>query len=95
MDFSQNKYSEEDDEDAGNVVTPVAAMDEIDEIDTSAPESNDVFTAYLAEGGREGEDREPVYSPELGLCIEKLKDGFTLESLWQVLPPEVKKPGQE
>lgn len=62
-------------------------MDEIDEIDTTHPDSNDVFAAYLADGGMEGRDREPVYSPELGLCIEKLKDGFTLESLWQVLPP--------
>jgi Bardet-Biedl syndrome 5 protein len=45
-----------------------------------------VFAAYLADGGLEGQDREPVYSPELGICIEKLKEGFTLESLWQVLP---------
>ena len=63
------------------------AMDDIDEIDTSHPESTDVFAAYLADGGMEGRDREPVYCPELGLCIERLKDGFTLESLWQVLPP--------
>jgi hypothetical protein len=33
-------------------------------------------------------NRPPVYCPELGLCIEKIKDGFTLESLWQILPPE-------
>ena len=31
-------------------------------------------------------DREPVYSPELGLAIEKLKDGITLASLWEVVP---------
>ncbi len=35
--------------------------------------------------------REIVHSPELGLAIEKLKDGFTLEGLWQVLPPEAGK----
>jgi hypothetical protein len=28
---------------------------------------------------------------ELGLCIEKLKEGFTLESLWQILPPDSSK----
>jgi len=33
-------------------------------------------------------DREIVHSAELGLAIEKLRDGFTLEQLWQVLPPE-------
>ena len=31
-------------------------------------------------------DREPVYSEELGLAIEKLKDGFTLQGLWEVVP---------
>ena len=31
-------------------------------------------------------DREPVYSPQLGLAIEKLKDGITLSSLWEVMP---------
>ena len=33
-------------------------------------------------------DREPVYSPELGLAIEKLKDGITLSSLWEVMPSQ-------
>ena len=64
-------------------------MDDIDEIDQTAPESKDVFAAYIAEGGEQSKDRPPVFSPELGLCIEKLKDGFTLESLWQVLPPDL------
>lgn len=30
-------------------------------------------------------DREPVFSEELGLAIEKLKDGFTLQGLWEVM----------
>lgn len=63
-------------------------MDDIDEIDVTSADSTDIFAAYVADGGMEGRDREPVYSPELGICIEKLKDGFTLEGLWQVLPPE-------
>ena len=33
-------------------------------------------------------DREPVYSKELGLAIEKLKDGFTLAGLWEVMPQQ-------
>lgn len=66
-------------------------MDDVDEIDPNHPDSHDVFTAYLAEGGFESQDRPPEYNPELGLCMEKLKDGFTLDGLWQVLPPEVGK----
>lgn len=31
------------------------------------------------------QDREPVFSEELGLAIEKLKDGFTLNGLWEVM----------
>lgn len=31
------------------------------------------------------QDREPVFSDELGLAVEKLKDGFTLQGLWEVM----------
>ena len=31
-------------------------------------------------------DNEVVYNTELGLAIEKLRPGFTLESLWAVVP---------
>ncbi|KAH7967178.1 hypothetical protein HPB49_023300 [Dermacentor silvarum] len=46
----------------------------------------DAFAAYLADGGH-NRDREVVLSPELGLAVEKLPEGFTLASLWEVLPP--------
>ena len=45
----------------------------------------------VADGGHEHCDRPPVYCPELGLSIEKLKEGYTLDSLWQILPPEPSK----
>ncbi|WAQ95075.1 BBS5-like protein, partial [Mya arenaria] len=32
----------------------------------------------------DNKDRDPVYSEELGLAVEKLKDGFTLSGLWDV-----------
>ena len=52
-------------------------------------EGSDAFTAYLADGGLQNEELRPiVFSPELGICIEQVKEGFSLESLWQVLPPE-------
>jgi Bardet-Biedl syndrome 5 protein len=38
--------------------------------------------AYFADGNK---DRDPVFSQELGLAVEKLKDGFTVAGLWEVL----------
>ena len=41
----------------------------------------------LNEDGCSGQkDRDVVFSEELGIAIEKLKDGFTLKQLWEVLP---------
>ncbi|CAH1789030.1 unnamed protein product, partial [Owenia fusiformis] len=54
------------------------------EIETTEDQS-DAFAAYFADGNK-SKDRDPVYSDELGLAIEKLKDGFTLSGLWEVMP---------
>lgn len=43
-----------------------------------------ILQAYFADGNKE-KDRPPVFSEELGLAIEKLKDGFTLSNLWEVV----------
>ena len=85
----QSRYSAEDDEETYQ--RQRSNIDDIDEIDQTHSESTDVFAAYLADGGLEGQDREPVFSPELGLSIERIKDGFTLQGLWQVMPPETTK----
>ncbi|OQR76024.1 Bardet-Biedl syndrome 5 protein-like [Tropilaelaps mercedesae] len=45
----------------------------------------DLLAAYYADGGFE-EDRQVVYAEELGLAIEALKEGYTLKSLWEVIP---------
>lgn len=58
-------------------------MDE-EEIDESVSDAGDVLAAYLADGHHH--DLEPVFSPELGLAVEKLKDGYTLQTLWEVIP---------
>ena len=42
-----------------------------------------MFQAYYADGNKE-EDSEPVFCEQLGLAIEGIKEGFTLESLWEV-----------
>ena len=66
-------------------------MDDINEIDDTNYESHDAFAAYLADGGGQRPDAEIVFCRELGVAMEKIKDGFTLESLWSVLPPEPNK----
>jgi Bardet-Biedl syndrome 5 protein len=45
-------------------------------------EDNDAFAMYYADVNKH-QDREPVYHPELGLAIETLPEGITLEMLWQ------------
>ncbi|AYU76980.1 hypothetical protein, conserved [Leishmania donovani] len=42
----------------------------------------DALAAYYAGGGRKGEDRRPVYEPSIGLAVEKLRKGTTIQSLW-------------
>ena len=84
-----SRFSRGQDEES-RPMNPILAMDSFDEIDETAPDGNDAFTAYLADGSSAKDDelRPIVYSPELGICIEQVKDGFSLETLWQVLPPE-------
>lgn len=64
---------------------PPSLTEDIQEFDDSGDMLSNAFVAYFADSGHK-KDREPVYSPELGLAIEKLKDGFTVQSLWEVLP---------
>lgn len=60
-------------------------IDEILEIDSAASsEINCKFTAYLSEGDSE-ERREPFYCKELGFAMEKLRDGYTIKDLWNVM----------
>ena len=88
VEYSRSTSAKIDDENV-RPVNPIVAMDSFDEIDDSAPDGTDAFTAYLADGAQG--DRPIVFSPELGICIEQIKEGFSLEGLWQVLPPETNK----
>lgn len=54
------------------------------ELNGSMAVAGDVFAAYYADGGA-SEDRPPVYSTEIGLAVETLKPGFTLENMWNAL----------
>jgi len=57
------------------------------EIDRSE-EHSDMLAAYYAIDSNElNTTREPVFNEDLGLAIEKIKDGFTLKDLWEVVQP--------
>ncbi|XP_076471311.1 BBSome complex member BBS5-like [Babylonia areolata] len=55
-----------------------------DDVEIENDPNTDAFAAYFADGNKE-RDRDPVFSEELGLAVEKLKDGFTVAGLWEVL----------
>merc|ERR1712070_1192393 len=46
------------------------------EIINNDEDSGDAFAAYYADENK-NVDREPIFSPELGLAVERLRDGFT------------------
>lgn len=62
-------------------VTVQYEEDDIEITDDKAP--SDAFVAYYADSNKKC-DRDPVYCEQLGLAIEGLKEGYTLESLWEV-----------
>lgn len=57
---------------------------DVDAIDDPKGEITNTLAAYLAEGGHKTD--KPVYCPELGLAVEQIKNGFTIQKLWEVIP---------
>lgn len=60
-------------------------IDDLEEISELKNEMSNTLAVYLADEGH-SKDRPPIYSPDLGLAVETVKDGFTLQKLWEVLP---------
>lgn len=60
-------------------------VDDIQEIEEPRAEISNAISIYLVDKGH-SKERPPVYSQDLGLAIEKIKDGFTLRQLWEVIP---------
>lgn len=63
-------------------MTVPRAEEKLEVIETE-DEVADAFSAYYADANK-NVDREPVFSPELGLAIERPKEGVTLDMLWRV-----------
>ena len=55
-----------------------------DDVEIVDGATSDAFAAYYAEDGRQA-DREGVYNGELGLAMEALPAGLTLQDLWNVV----------
>lgn len=60
-------------------------VQDVVEIEEPKCEMSNTLLAYLADEGH-SKDRPPMYSLDLGLAIETVKDGFTLQKLWEVIP---------
>lgn len=60
-------------------------IEDVVEIEEPRGEMSNTLAAYLADEGH-AKDRPAVYSPDLGLAIESVKEGFTLQKLWEVIP---------
>lgn len=67
----------------GSISDQAEFVDEDSDINRS-----DSLALYMAQEDVRRKESQIVFSNELGLAIEKLKDGFTLESLWNVIQPE-------
>lgn len=61
---------------------PKAVEDDVHIVDTSV--RSDLWATYYANGDSSAE-RPPVYCAELGLAVESLRDGATVEQLWSIL----------
>jgi Bardet-Biedl syndrome 5 protein len=58
-----------------------------DDVEIIEDEHYDVLAAYYADGsgvGTGSADKPPVYNNDLGLAIEPLKEGVSIEELWNV-----------
>jgi len=79
------EFEKEDKPDALEDLTVAPIEDDI-EI-TSDETTSEAFAAYFADSHQDG-DREPEFNPQLGLAMEKLRDGMTLKGLWEVMPSQ-------
>lgn len=55
-----------------------------DDVQIVDADTSDAFAAYYAEDSKQA-DREVIFNPELGLAMEALPAGLTLQELWSVV----------
>eukprot|EP01012_Entosiphon_sulcatum_P014852 TRINITY_DN1986_c0_g1_i1.p1 TRINITY_DN1986_c0_g1~~TRINITY_DN1986_c0_g1_i1.p1 ORF type:complete len:355 (-),score=60.65 TRINITY_DN1986_c0_g1_i1:42-1079(-) len=54
-----------------------------DTIEIVDEDPSDAFAVYYADGGSKNADRKPVFCADLGLAVEKLREGVTVGALWK------------
>lgn len=59
--------------------------EEVVEFDENINDLSNALAAYSLDQ-RDENTSEPVYCPDIGLAVEKLKPGFSVKSLWEVIP---------
>lgn len=71
-------------EERGAPLEMVTVEQKEDDIEITGSEQNDldVLASYYADTG--ARDRPPVFSDELGLAVETLREGFSIHSLWNL-----------
>jgi hypothetical protein len=59
---------------------------EVGPVCTAATEEDgsDLFAAYFADASKD-RDRDVVFDDYLGLAVEQLRDGWTVEKLWSTM----------
>lgn len=55
----------------------------MDDVEIIEDDHFDALAAYYADGDKDV-DREPEYNKDLGLAVEKLREGYSIEDLWRV-----------
>lgn len=55
-----------------------------DGMDVVQQVASDAFAAYFADEGQKNSDRKPTYDASIGLAVEKLREGTTIQSLWTI-----------
>ncbi|GMH51946.1 hypothetical protein TL16_g06049 [Triparma laevis f. inornata] len=55
-----------------------------DDVEIVDGDTNDAFAAYYADGFNGGENKEISFDDDIGLACEKLLDGWSMSSLWNV-----------
>merc|ERR1719463_725198 len=74
------EYTVQNDHTPEELAPKVRAEDDVQIVE----DGMDPCLLYYADGDKEI-DREPTYNQELGLAVEKLRDGSTISQLWSVV----------
>lgn len=91
---ARQRLAEEAEEAAHASQFKVENFEELDE--RQEREINTKLNSYLAEGcmakatsASSREEGDPVYCKELGFAMERIRDGYKLQDLWNVMPTKM------